>query len=55
MRAKSLTQGPRFNEYIMTSLRTMWGIDLEYVERMFEKGKDMIMWSIFPENSGIMV
>src|SRR5664279_3802549 len=27
----------RFNEYIMTSLRTMWGIDLEYVEKMFEK------------------
>ena len=23
----------RFNEYIMTSLRTMWGIDLEYVEK----------------------
>jgi oxygen-independent coproporphyrinogen-3 oxidase len=27
----------RFNEYIMTSLRTMWGIDLEFVERNFEK------------------
>jgi oxygen-independent coproporphyrinogen-3 oxidase len=27
----------RFNEYVMTSLRTMWGIDLEYVERNFEK------------------
>ena len=27
----------RFNEYIMTSLRTMWGADLEYVERVFEK------------------
>lgn len=27
----------RFNEYIMTSLRTMWGIDLEYVEQKFEK------------------
>jgi putative oxygen-independent coproporphyrinogen III oxidase len=27
----------RFNEYIMTSLRTMWGIDLDYVEKMFEK------------------
>ncbi|MBE0674701.1 MAG: radical SAM family heme chaperone HemW [Bacteroidales bacterium] len=33
----------RFNEYIMTSLRTMWGIDLEYVERNFEKeGLDYI-------------
>lgn len=27
----------RFNEYIMTSLRTMWGIDLEYVEKAFDK------------------
>jgi len=34
----------RFNEYIMTALRTMWGIDLEYVERVFEKeGYDYIM------------
>ena len=27
----------RFNEYIMTSLRTMWGINLDYIEKMFEK------------------
>ena len=34
----------RFNEYIMTSLRTMWGIDLEYVERTFEKeGYDYVV------------
>ena len=34
----------RFNEYVMTSLRTMWGIDLEYVEKMFEKeGYDYVM------------
>jgi oxygen-independent coproporphyrinogen III oxidase len=34
----------RFNEYMMTSLRTMWGIDLEYVERMFEKeGYDYVI------------
>ena len=26
----------RFNEFIMTSLRTMWGIDLEYIEKIFE-------------------
>lgn len=26
-----------FNEYIMTSLRTMWGIDLGYVENFFDK------------------
>ena len=34
----------RFNEYIMTSLRTMWGIDLEYVEKVFDKeGYDYIL------------
>jgi putative oxygen-independent coproporphyrinogen III oxidase len=34
----------RFNEYIMTSLRTMWGIDLDYVERAFDKeGYDYIV------------
>jgi oxygen-independent coproporphyrinogen-3 oxidase len=34
----------RFNEYIMTSLRTMWGVDLEYVEKTFEKeGYDYVM------------
>ena len=34
----------RFNEYIMTSLRTMWGIDLEYLEKVFEKeGYDYVM------------
>jgi oxygen-independent coproporphyrinogen III oxidase len=34
----------RFNEYIMTSLRTMWGIDLEYIEKTFEKeGYDYIL------------
>lgn len=26
-----------FNEYVMTSLRTMWGIDLLYVESLFDK------------------
>lgn len=34
----------RFNEYIMTSLRTMWGVDLEFVENSFEKeGYDYIV------------
>ena len=34
----------RFNEYIMTSLRTMWGIDLDYVESTFEKeGYDYVI------------
>jgi oxygen-independent coproporphyrinogen-3 oxidase len=34
----------KFNEYVMTSLRTMWGIDLLYVEKIFEKeGYDYIV------------
>ncbi len=34
----------RFNEYVMTSLRTMWGIDLDYIENTFEKeGYDYIV------------
>ena len=34
----------RFNEYIMTSLRTMWGIDLDYIETTFEKeGYDYVI------------
>jgi oxygen-independent coproporphyrinogen-3 oxidase len=34
----------RFNEYIMTSLRTMWGVDLDFVEKAFEKeGYDYIV------------
>ncbi|HRW85776.1 MAG TPA: radical SAM family heme chaperone HemW [Bacteroidales bacterium] len=34
----------RFNEYVMTSLRTMWGIDLDFAEKTFEKeGYDYIM------------
>ena len=26
-----------FNEYVMTALRTMWGIDLDFVERRFDR------------------
>jgi oxygen-independent coproporphyrinogen-3 oxidase len=41
---EELDKKTRFNEYIMTSLRTMWGIDLEYVERTFDKeGYDYIV------------
>ena len=32
-----LSLNDRFNEYIMTSLRTMWGIDLKKVELDFDK------------------
>lgn len=30
-----LTQSQRFNEYVMTSLRTMWGCDLSRIEKEF--------------------
>ena len=43
-KSEELNTKARFNEYIMTSLRTMWGIDLEYVEKMFEKeGYDYVV------------
>jgi oxygen-independent coproporphyrinogen III oxidase len=42
--SEELDTRTRFNEYIMTSLRTMWGIDLDYVEKMFEKeGYDYVI------------
>jgi oxygen-independent coproporphyrinogen-3 oxidase len=42
--SEELDTKTRFNEYIMTSLRTMWGIDLEYVEKIFEKeGYDYVV------------
>ncbi|NLJ42251.1 MAG: radical SAM family heme chaperone HemW [Bacteroidales bacterium] len=41
---EELSKRTRFNEYLMTSLRTMWGIDLDYVEEMFDKeGYDYIV------------
>lgn len=41
---EELDQKKRFNEYIMTSLRTIWGIDLDYVEQLFEKeGYDYVI------------
>lgn len=40
---EELDKKTRFNEYIMTSLRTMWGISLDYVEQSFDKeGYDYI-------------
>ena len=41
---EELSRKTKFNEYLMTSLRTMWGIDLDYVENAFEKeGYDYII------------
>ena len=32
---EELTLADRYNEYIMTSLRTMWGVDLEHIRKDF--------------------
>ncbi len=41
---EELNNKTRFNEYIMTSLRTMWGINLDYIEQAFEKeGYDYVV------------
>jgi oxygen-independent coproporphyrinogen-3 oxidase len=41
---EELDRKTRFNEYIMTSLRTMWGMDLDYVEKAFDKeGYDYVV------------
>tara|TARA_R110002074_G_scaffold696_5_gene4016 strand:+ start:174766 stop:175896 length:1131 start_codon:yes stop_codon:yes gene_type:complete len=34
---ETLTKNDRYNEYVMTRLRTMWGIHLEEVEKLFGK------------------
>jgi len=41
---EELSLRTKFNEYLMTSLRTMWGIDMDFIETTFAKeGYDYIM------------
>ena len=40
LETEQLSKNDRFNEYVMTSLRTKWGIDIKYVEREF--GSDFL-------------
>lgn len=35
LKTEQLSKNDRFNEYVMTSLRTKWGIDKKYVEKEF--------------------
>lgn len=35
LETEQLSKNDRFNEYVMTSLRTKWGIEIKYVEREF--------------------
>ncbi|MBK7175205.1 MAG: radical SAM family heme chaperone HemW [Bacteroidales bacterium] len=39
-----LSQSQKFNEYIMTSLRTIWGCDLSHIEKTF--GKEWLQQTI---------
>lgn len=39
-----LTTSQHYNEYILTSLRTMWGTDLKYIEKRF--GKDYLLYCL---------
>ncbi len=39
-----LTTSQRYNEYVLTSLRTMWGTDLNYIEQIF--GKEYLAYCI---------
>lgn len=34
---ETLTKEQQYNEYILTSLRTMWGTNLNYIEQNFGK------------------
>ena len=34
---ENLDEKMKYNEYVMTSLRTMWGADLEFIEQSFNK------------------
>lgn len=38
---ETLTPSQNYNEYIMTGLRTMWGISLAHIENVF--GKDVLI------------
>lgn len=40
---EELTEANKYNEYILTSLRTMWGIDLDQVEMEFGKTRKSVL------------
>lgn len=46
---EQLSNADQFNEYVMTSLRTMWGINLEKVSNDFgERAKELVLKHIKP-------
>ena len=39
---ETLTDENQFNEYMMTNLRTMWGIDLIYLQSVYPKNWESV-------------
>ena len=55
---EKLSKTDKLNEYIMTSLRTMWGLDLSYVKRNFgskEKGNLILEANPYIQDKSILI
>lgn len=57
MEREILSEIQQYNEFLMVSLRTVWGIDLKIIEERFgkEKLEDLLLNSIPFQNSGKMI
>jgi oxygen-independent coproporphyrinogen-3 oxidase len=57
MEIETLSQTDRYNEYVMTGLRTIWGVDLEWVASDFgEKYVEyLVLQSQKYRDSGLLV
>lgn len=42
---EKLSASQKYNEYVMTSLRTMWGVDLDYIEKHFNVDRKVFFLS----------
>lgn len=49
MEKETLTEADKFNEYIMTSLRTKWGIDTHYLNQNFPSEFMQAMYEYLPK------
>jgi oxygen-independent coproporphyrinogen-3 oxidase len=52
-----LTPENKFNEYVMTSLRTMWGCNLETIRKKFgnERAEEFFKQAMQYVNDGLMI
>jgi oxygen-independent coproporphyrinogen-3 oxidase len=48
LESESLSVAERYNEYVMTSLRTSWGCDLNKVRKMGPQFHDYILTNVYP-------